>query len=207
MVPSTLPRGQVAGWTWGVGQHKGTCESRQSSACLHSSLFLSTFFLFHVPLPQPGDEEDKDKCWMWSWIYFQSLWCHPGSVPSFHERGECKWIIPPLWINTQTRDHTRVSSPWSVGWENGGKGSWLVGHLDFSKETWLLWKPCLPRLFDTGPVSAVAELLKPEGLILNTDKNKKNVTYLSNLCRDGRKNHFWERDYMLFDSFSVCPLI
>lgn len=56
-------------------------------------------------------------------------------------------------------------------------------------------------------VSTLAELLNPEGLILITDKNRKNVTYLSNLCRDGRKNHFLEHDYALFDSFSVCPLI
>ena len=41
-------------------------------------------------------------------------------------------------------------------------------------------------------VSTLAELLNPEGLILIADKNKKNVTYLSNLCRDGRKRHFLE---------------
>lgn len=56
-------------------------------------------------------------------------------------------------------------------------------------------------------VSTLTELLKLEGLILITDKNKKNVIYLSNLCRDGRKNHFSEHDYTLFDNFSVCPLI
>lgn len=56
-------------------------------------------------------------------------------------------------------------------------------------------------------VSTLVELLNPEGLILLTDKNKKNVAYLSNLCGDGRKNHFLEHDYVLFDSFSVCPLI
>lgn len=48
---------------------------------------------------------------------------------------------------------------------------------------------------------AELELLNPEGLILITDKNKKNVTYRSHLCRDGRKHHFLGHDYALFDSF------
>lgn len=43
-------------------------------------------------------------------------------------------------------------------------------------------------------VSTLVELLNPEGLILLTDKNKKNVAYLSNLRGDGRKNYFLERD-------------
>lgn len=68
-------------------------------------------------------------------------------------------------------------------------------------------KPYLPRAFETSLVSTLAGLLNPEDLILITDKNRKNVTYLSNLCRDGRKNHFLEHDYTLFDSFSACPLI
>lgn len=71
----------------------------------------------------------------------------------------------------------------------------------------MLEKPYLPRAYEPSLVSTLAELLNPAGLILITDTNGKNVTYLSNLHGDGRKNHFSEHDYTLFDSFSVCPLI
>ena len=92
---------------------------------------------------------------------------------------------------------------------NGEKEMWLfVWYLDsHTREMLDCSKPYLPRAFETSLVSTLAGLLNPEDLILITDKNRKNVTYLFNLCKDGRKNHFSEHDYTLFDSFPVCPLI
>ena len=96
------------------------------------------------------------------------------------------------------------------GSENGKKEIWLVCmtlRLSQRGRHLIALKPYLPRAFETSLVSTLAGLMNPEDLILITDKNRKNVTYLSHLCRDGRKNHFLEHDYTLFDSFSVCPLI
>lgn len=75
------------------------------------------------------------------------------------------------------------------------------------RETFYCSKAWPSKGFETSLGSTLAEFLNPEGLILITDKNRKNAAYLFHLYSDGRKNHFSEHDYTFFDSFSVCALI
>lgn len=48
-------------------------------------------------------------------------------------------------------------------------------------------KPYLPRAFETSLVSLCLGLLNPEDLILITDKNRKNVDFISSISAEMEK--------------------